>query len=39
MGKIGSPLCDPDEALLVFGTSLKTARRAYVSALKQSIVP
>ena len=37
MGKIRSPLCDVDEALVVFGETVKTARRAYVSDLKQSM--
>ncbi|MCD4748391.1 MAG: hypothetical protein K8R59_03365 [Thermoanaerobaculales bacterium] len=37
MGKIRSPLCDVDEALLGFGDTVKTARRAYVSDLKQSM--
>ena len=37
MGKIRSPLCDVDEALLAFGQSTKSARRRYVSALKQAM--
>ena len=37
MGKIRSPLCNVDEALSVFGDTAKTARRAYVSDLKQAM--
>jgi putative transposase len=37
MGKIRSPLCDVDESLLAFGPTVKTARRAYVSVLKQAM--
>jgi len=37
MGKIRSPLCDVDEALMVFGGTTKTARRSYVGYLKQAM--
>ena len=37
MGKIRSPLCDVDEALMVFGETTKAARRSYASDLKQAM--
>ena len=37
MGKTRSPLCDVDEALMVFGETTKKARRSYVSAVKQAM--
>jgi REP element-mobilizing transposase RayT len=37
MGKIRSPLCDLNEALLCFGTTVKSARRAYTSDLKRAM--
>ena len=35
--KVRDPVCDPDEALLCFGTSLKSARRSYTRALKTAM--
>jgi REP element-mobilizing transposase RayT len=37
MGEIRPPLCDVDEALMVFGETAKVARRSYVSDLKQAM--
>jgi REP element-mobilizing transposase RayT len=37
VGKVRNPVCDPDEALLCFGPSLKSARRSYTRALKLSM--
>ena len=37
MGKTRTPLCDVDEALLCFGRTAKSARRAYVSGMKQAM--
>ena len=37
MGKIRSPLCDVDEALMVLGETTKVARRSYVGDLKQAM--
>ena len=34
MGRVRSPLCDVDEALLSFGTTLKSARREYTGVLR-----
>jgi REP element-mobilizing transposase RayT len=34
MGKVRSPLCDVDEALLSFGETVRSARRTYVGNLK-----
>lgn len=37
MGKVKKPVCDPDEGLLCFGPSLKSARRSYTRALKTAM--
>jgi REP element-mobilizing transposase RayT len=37
MGKLRNPLCDPDEALLCFGPTLRSARRSYTRALKMTM--
>jgi REP element-mobilizing transposase RayT len=37
MGKIRRPLCDVDEALLCFGRTVKSARRAYASGMKNAM--
>ena len=37
MGKIRRPLCDVDEALLCFGRTVKSARRAYASGMKKAM--
>jgi len=37
MGKIRRPVCDVDEALLCFGGTVKSARRAYASGMKQAM--
>jgi len=37
MGKIRSSLSDLDDALLAIESTLKTARRAYLSALNQAM--
>ena len=37
MGRVKKPVCDPDEGLLCFGSSLKSARRSYTRALKLAL--
>ena len=37
MGKVRTPLCDVDEALLCFGSTVRSSRRAYASGMKQAM--
>ena len=37
MGKVKTPLCDVDEALLCFGPKVKSARRSYASSIRQAM--